>query len=172
MIDISHIFSLSHHTRTQSLSLCGYLEAIVGKYFLSQSGNPDSYWYAVYYGASINSHDDCVEIIDHNLIGYVYYDNRVAFILNDYLETFMKDTLDYDIHYISLDSLDKECLECQNDEQYRQYILPALWIDDDFLYNERIPFDYEKFELIDEGVQYLNPKHFSVKNFVKSCQMD
>lgn len=41
-----------------------------------------------------------------------------------------------------------------------------------FLYDETISFDYEKFELIDAGVQYLNPKHFSVKNFVKYSQLD
>ena len=50
------------------------------------------------------------------------------------------------------------------------YILPALWIDDDFLNNEKLEFDYEKFELIDTGVKYLNPKHFSVKSFVKYCR--
>lgn len=29
----------------------------------------------------------------------------------------------------------------------------------------------EKFELIDDGVKYLNPKHFSVKNLVKYCRL-
>ena len=48
--------------------------------------------------------------------------------------------------------------------------LPALWIDDDFLNNEKLEFDYEKFELIDTGIKYLNPKHFSVKSFVEYCR--
>ena len=38
------------------------------------------------------------------------------------------------------------------------------------LNNEKLEFDYEKFELIDTGVKYLNPKHFSVKSFVKYCR--
>ena len=36
----------------------------------------------------------------------------------------------------------------------------------DFLNDESIPFDYEKFEIIDSGVKYANPKHFSVKRLV------
>ena len=51
-------------------------------------------------------------------------------------------------------------------------ILPAFWINDDFLNNEKLEFDYEKYELIDAGVKYLNPKHFSVKNFVMYCRFD
>lgn len=43
---------------------------------------------------------------------------------------------------------------------------------DDFLDNEEIPFDYKKFERIDAGIKYLNPKHFSVKNFVMYCKLD
>ena len=53
---------------------------------------------------------------------------------------------------------------------YCEHILPALWIDDDFLNNEKLEFDYEKFELMDTGIKYLNPKHFSVKSFVKYCR--
>jgi len=34
----------------------------------------------------------------------------------------------------------------------------------------KLAFDYEKFELIDAGVKYLNPRHFSVKNFVMYCR--
>ena len=67
-------------------------------------------------------------------------------------------------------SLDEECIECSRYSDYCEHILPALWIDDDFLNNEKLEFDYEKFELIDTGVKYLNPKHFSVKSFVKYCR--
>ncbi|MEJ8737950.1 transposase [Erysipelotrichaceae bacterium HCN-30851] len=171
MTDISNIFSISSCV-PHKISLCGYLEAIIGKYFLSQSGNPEAYWYAIYYDSSIDEHNECVEIIDENLIGYVYYDNRVAFVLNSFLEKFINDTLDYNIYYVGVDSLDKECLECRRHSDYSTQILPACWIDDDFLNNGNISFDYEKFKLIDEGVKYLNPKHFSVKNFVKYCRLD
>ena len=113
-----------------------------------------------------------MEITDKNLIGYVYFDDRVAFVLNSFLERFINDTVDYDIHYIGVDSLDEECIACREYADYCEHILPAFWIDDDFLNNENIPFDYEKFELIDDGAKYLNPKHFSVKNFVKYCRFD
>lgn len=172
MTDISSIFSINSSAKQQWISLCGHLEAVIGNYFLSQAGNPEAYWYAIYYDSSTDGYNECVEIIDKNLIGYVYCDDRVAFVLNLFLERFINDTVDYDIHYIGLDSLDEECLECRNYSDYCENILPAFWIDDDFLNNEKITFNYEKFELIDEGVKYLNPKHFSVKSFVKYCRLD
>lgn len=172
MMDISCIFSISRCVQPQRISLCGYLEAIIGKYYLYQVGNPYECWYAIYYDASIDKYNECVEIIDKNLMGYIYWDNRVAFVFNRFLEQFINDTLDYNVYYIGLDSLEEECLECRRYFDYREHILPALWIDDDFLNDEKISFDYNKFELIDEGVQYLNPKHFSAKNFVKYCRLD
>ena len=172
MTDISGIFSIGSSTNPQWISLCGHLEAIIGNYFLSQAGNPEAYWYAIYYDSTIDRYNECVEITDKNLIGYVYCDDRVAFVLNSFLEKFINDTVDYDIHYVGVDSLDKECIECRRYTDYCEHILPALWIDDDFLNNEKLAFDYEKFELIDAGVKYLNPKHFSVKNFVMYCRFD
>ena len=67
-------------------------------------------------------------------------------------------------------AVDEECIECRRYFDYCEHILPALWIDDDFLNNEKLEFDYEKFELIDTGIKYLNPKHFSVKSFVEYCR--
>ena len=160
MTDISGIFSISSSTNPQWISLCGHLEAVIGNYLLSQAGNPEAYWYAIYYDSSVDGYNECVEITDKNLIGYVYCDDRVAFVLNSFLERFINDTVDYDIHYVGVDSLDEECIECSRYSDYCEHILPALWIDDDFLNNEKLEFDYEKFELIDTGVKYLNPKHF------------
>ena len=73
-----------------------------------------------------------VEITDKNLIGYVYCDDRVAFVLNIFLERFVNDTVDYHIHYVGVDSLDEECIECRKYSDYCEHILPAFWIDDDF----------------------------------------
>lgn len=172
MMDISSIFSTNSSANPQWISLCGHLEAVIGNYFLSQAGNQKAYWYAIYYDSSIDGYTEYVEITDKNLIGYVYCDDRVAFVLNSFLERFINDTVAYDIHYVGVDSLDEECLECKSHSDYSEHILPALWMEDDFMNNEKIPFNYEKFELIDEGVKYLNPKHFSVKNFVKYCRLD
>ena len=65
-------------------------------------------------------------------IGYVYCDDRVAFVLNIFLERFVNDTVDYHIHYVGVDSLDEECIECRKYSDYCEHILPAFWIDDDF----------------------------------------
>ena len=113
MTDISDIFSISSSTNPQRISSCGHLEAIIGNYFLSQAGNPEAYWYAIYYDPTIDRYNECVEITDKNLVGYVYCDDRVAFVLNSFLERFINDTVDYNIHYVGVDSLDKECLECR-----------------------------------------------------------
>ncbi len=172
MVDIRSVFSIKRCKERPDLSLCGYLEAIIGRYYLYQAGDPEAFWYAIYYDPTIDSEDECVEIIEKNLIGYVYCDERIAFILNDFLECFAHDTAAYKIPMIGVNSLTEECLECTEFSDYRTQLLPALWLDDDFMNDEDIPFDYEKFELIDAGVPYLNPKHFSVKQFVKYCELD
>lgn len=114
------------------------MEAVIGNYFLSQAGNPEAYWYAICYDSSLDGYNECVEITDKNLIGYVYCDDRVAFILNSVLERFINDTVDYDIHYVGVDSLDEDRLECRRYSDYCENILPALWINDDFLNNEKL----------------------------------
>ena len=47
-------------------------------------------------------------------------------------ERFVNDTVDYHIHYVGVDSLDEECIECRKYSDYCEHILPAFWIDDDF----------------------------------------
>jgi hypothetical protein len=46
-------------------------------------------------------------------------------------------------------------------QEYRNIV----WINDDFMDDDKIDFDYEAFELIDSGVDYLNPAHFSIYDF-------
>lgn len=47
-----------------------------------------------------------------------------------------------------------------------EFLQDIIWINDDFMLDENIPFDFEAFELIDRKVNYLNPKHFSVSQLV------
>ena len=42
----------------------------------------------------------------------------------------------------------------------------VIWINDDFMNDEDIEFDFEAFEMIDGGEKYMNPKHFSVADLV------
>ena len=43
----------------------------------------------------------------------------------------------------------------------RKYVGNINFIDDRFLYDERIPFDEESFLKIDEGISYINPYNFA-----------
>ncbi len=48
------------------------------------------------------------------------------------------------------------------------HVSAATWIRDDFLYDKDIEFDYIAFEKIDNGMKYLNPDHFSVKELIRA----
>ncbi len=55
-----------------------------------------------------------------------------------------------------------ETWQCSHIDLLPQEFSGAVWIDDDFMHDENIPFDFDSFSLIDEGEPYLNPRHFSV----------
>lgn len=58
--------------------------------------------------------------------------------------------------------LEKYCKGyCCNENILKQYTENKIFIDDRFLYDEDIPFNEEIFLKIDEGVQYINPYHFT-----------
>ncbi|MDE5931444.1 MAG: transposase, partial [Lachnospiraceae bacterium] len=61
--------------------------------------------------------------------------------------------------------LTEENLTCAHPEQLPPEYKNIVWINDDFMNDDRIEFDYEAFELIDSGVDYLNPGHFSIYEF-------
>ena len=44
MKEISFVFSIKGNTKSQKISLCGHLEALVGNYSLSQAGNPKAFF--------------------------------------------------------------------------------------------------------------------------------
>lgn len=119
--------------------------------------------------------DACVP---ENLIGYVDLEEESVFILAQYQKMFQDDTSEYGLQYISVPSLQDEILEYTDIETILAgfsalsafsgftWVSDIVWIDDDFLYDENLPFDFEAFRKIDEGIRYLNPKHFSVYQFV------
>lgn len=81
------------------------------------------------------------------------------------------DTVEYGITYIEVNSFDKQILQCCNPSSLSKKLLEVEWIDDGFMDNENIPFDYDAFEKIDDGIIYLNPKHFSVKELIKAAYL-
>lgn len=41
--------------------------------------------------------------------------------MNIFLERFVNDTVDYHIHYVGVDSLDEECIECRKYSDYCEH---------------------------------------------------
>ena len=71
--------------------------------------------------------------------------------------------------YLPVPDFGEEALQCSRIDLLPQEFSGILWIDDDFMDDENIPFDFESFSLIDDGVDYLNPKHFSVARLIRTC---
>ena len=171
MIEIENVFTKHNHKKRTSFSLFGKL-AMVGNYFLSEVTNGvfGGLWNSIYFDTDIGTETECIKCIDKNLIGYVDKEIRWAFILDKYIEKFKKDTSEYGLEYIGVPSLKENIIKCTHTNNLPNEFSKVLWIDDDFMYNENIPFDFDMFDIIDEGVLYLNPKHFSVNMFVKITQ--
>lgn len=145
------------------MSLCGKLEAIVGKYFVSGAGLPYPSIQVVYYDESIKSDYECVDLIKENIVAYITDDEKYAFVKESIMQKFIDDTKEYNLIYIPVGSFDDEEFWVDVESELPHFMKDILWLDDDFMNDENIPFDYEKFELIDSGMEYINPKHFSVR---------
>lgn len=168
MIDISCIEKRSS-TNQASISLCGKLEAFIGNYFLSNVF-PESEVETLYYDATIDDMYDTVDLVEKNIVAYYVNDESISFVKSDMFEKLQKETEEYGITYIKIDDFDEEVLLVNLDKDMPKYLKKILWIDDDFLCNEAIPFDYDAFEIIDSKVDYLNPKHFSVKQLIRALE--
>lgn len=149
------------------ISLSGMLEAFIGNYYVSGEGSDDDFhWLTIYYDPSIDAYTEAVETIPSNIVAYVSSDYRWAFVLTSHIHEFRKDTLNYGISYISVKSFSCGLLQCAHIDLLPCEFSNILWIDDDFLNDENIPFDFSSFALIDDGVHYINPKHFSVVQLI------
>lgn len=40
-------------------------------------------------------------------------------------------------------------------------------LNDNFFYDDNLPFDYETYEIIDSGVRYINPMKFNVRDLLE-----
>ena len=108
-----------------------------------------------------------MKTIPSNVVAYVSSDYRWAFVLSSHIQKFRKDTLDYKISCIPVPDFECELLQCAHTDLLPGEFSNIFWLDDDFMNDETISFDYDGFALIDDGVQYLNPKHFSVIQLVR-----
>ena len=164
MLDLSEFFSQEPEPCKADISLSGWLEAFVEHYFVYGEGGGSKafHWLTVYYDPDIDPIYEAVEAILANVVAYVSSDYRWSFVLSGHLEKFRKDTAGYGMVYLPVPDFREEALQCSR-------ISGILWIDDDFMDDENIPFDFESFSLIDDGVDYLNPKHFSVARLIRTC---
>ena len=170
MLEISKYFkqSAKKQLNRENISLSGKLEAIIGNYFVSGEGmgNKNFHWLTVYYDSDIDTYTEAVETIPSNIVAYISSDYRWGFVLDSHIQKLYENTSGYGIEYISVPSFEDEMLQCSHIGLLPCEFSGIVWIDDDFMCNEQIPFDYDSFALIDEGVHYLNPKHFSVAQLI------
>lgn len=151
------------------ISLSGWLEAFVEHYFVygEGGGSKKFHWLTVYYDPDTNPIYEAVKAISANAVAYVSSDYRWSFVLNRHLEKFRKDTADYGMVHLPVPEFGEEALQCAHIHRLPPEFSGIVWIDDDFMDDGNIPFDFESFSLIDSGIEYLNPKHCSVKQLIR-----
>lgn len=161
--DINELLKDRGRINYPGLSIEAHLEVSVGGYFVQ--GSPDEFEY-VYFPvnednlpAALYNKEYIVAIISEKV--------SLAFVCDRVFEKFCTDTKDYKFNYIRVDSLTEENLTCEDPQRLPEEYKGIVWIDDDFMNDDTIAFDYEAFEAIDSGVDYLNPKHFSIYEFAK-----
>lgn len=147
------------------ISLCGKLEYIIGNYFLSGSGGCSHEIETLYYDSTVKSHDSFL-LSKAKVIAYFLQDESIAIVRNDMLNMLKEDTKEYDVKFIPVENFDAEILTREAVESWLNGAEKIKWIDDDFMNDEEIEFDFAAFETIDSGITYLNPKHFSVEQLI------
>lgn len=152
------------------ISISGKLEAYVGNYYVCGEGRPGAEIYSIYYDESIDSQYEAVDTVEKNLVAYLTSDYKYAFVLESMLEKFAEDTGEYNITYIPVERFDTPELYLEDVNDLPDFMSGIRWIDDDFLSDENIDFDYDAFEIIDSRVEYINPKHFSVKELIHAIE--
>jgi len=161
--DINELFTDKDRIPYPGLSLEGHLEVYCGRYFVR--GDPDGLEY-IYWPVDENNLHKALQ--DRSFIVAIVSEKAgFAFVRDEMYDKFRADTKDYRFTYVRLDSLTEENLMCEHPERLPQEYRHIVWIDDDFMNDDKIDFDYEAFEVIDSGADYLNPKHFSIYEFAR-----
>lgn len=156
--DITEVLINKGRVNKAWISLEGYLEVICGDYFLQ--GRWDGFEF-VYWKKDSHAQEGSI-MGKENMVAIVSESTSMAFVCNHFYEKFCDDTKEYGFTYIRMDSLVEENLTCKHPERLPEEYQHIVWINDDFLDDDRLEFDYDAFDLIDAGMEYLNPKHFSI----------
>ena len=151
--------------RMPRISLCGKLEAVIGKYYLSGSGDIET----LYYDPNAEMYDD-IGLSEENIVAYLLENESVAIVREEFFVKLEEDTREYNMRLIPIKSFDAEILSQKSLETMMHMPQDFQWIDDDFMNDDTIAFDYDAFDLIDSGVAYLNPYHFSVNQLITALK--
>ncbi len=149
------------------ISLCGKLEAIIGNYFMSGAGIPDNDIQVLYYDSKVGFYD-VIPRVKENIVAYIFENENLAFVRQDMYEKIKKDTEEYELVLIPVESFETKELYIDIQNDIPRFQKNITWIDDDFMNDENIEFDFDAFDIIDSGVKYVNPKHFSVVDLVNA----
>ena len=168
MNKINQYFHNKKQSIRGSISITGKLEAYVGKYYVSGEGIKENI-YLIYYDSEVDKYE-AVDDTKENLVACVTADYEYAFVKESILEKFKEDTLEYNITLIPVKDFDVEELCIDNNNSLPSFLSEIIWINDDFLSDENMDFDYEAFERIDSGIVYLNPNHFSVNEMIQAIK--
>ncbi len=143
------------------MSLCGKLEAMIGNYFLSGAGFPDNDIQVLYYDSTVGFYD-AVPLEKENIVAYIFENENLAFVRDDMYTKLKKDTEEYELVFIPVHSFEADEFYIDLEMEIPLFLKKILWIDDDFMNDENIEFDFEAFDIIDSGKDYINPNHFSI----------
>lgn len=163
-------------------SLEVHFEIIIGGYYVEYHWLND--WYGptylevLYYlpgydPGSYGPYDKVPEIKKkENIVAYLLADEHIALVKRDHAEQLRRNTEGYEITFIAVDDFDEEVLSVDPERELPDFLKGLIWVNDDFLYSEdmTIPFDFAAFQIIDTGVEYLNPKHFSVRQLISAIK--
>ena len=166
MVLLNNYFHTNKQANKGSISVSGKLEAYIGNYYVSGEGIPGENILLIYCDPNVDSLYGEVECKKENLIACMTADYEYVFVKNTLLQKFREDISEYNSTIIPISDFDlQEC--CVKETEYLPDFLSNIrWINDDFLSDENLDFDFKAFETIDEGVDYLNPNHFSVNELI------
>lgn len=120
----------------------------------------------LYYDSAVGFYDE-IKLTKENIIAYIVNKEEIAFVREDMITKLKKDTEEYGLVYIPVKSFEKDEFYIDIEMEISLLLKKIVWIDDDFMYDENIEFDFEAFDIIDSGEKYVNPKHFSVADLIE-----
>ena len=123
----------------------------------------------MYYDSTVG-YDDAIPRVKENIVAYILENENLAFVREDMYEKLKKDTEEYELVLVPVNSFDTDELYIDLEMEIPLFLDNVTWIDDDFMNDENIEFDFEAFDIIESGEKYINPKHFSVVDLVDILQ--